>query len=384
MTLPWLALLGGGLVLVSVIGAAYMLAAAWEMRRFCRRRLPQTSTRPPVTILKPLCGAEPGLYENLRSFCEQGDRENLQVVFGVREASDPAVRVVRRLIDELPDRDLTLVVDGRMHGCNFKVSNLVNMLKVAQHDVLVIADSDVRVGPGYLNAVVAPLAHPAVGLVTCLYAGRSEPGIWSRLGAMFINHAFLPSVLVGERLGVRVGCFGVTMAICRKTLSAIGGLARFRDLLADDHALGAAVRQHGKQVVLSPYVVDMVVAEPSLRALLTHEVRWLRTVRAVEPIGYAGMVITYPVALAALALPLTAWSWPAWAMLAAAAVCRMVLVAQADGALHLSRTTPAWMVLRDLVSFGLYVAGFLGKGVVWRHRQFTTRPDGALVLTGGD
>jgi ceramide glucosyltransferase len=231
---------------------------------------------------------------------------------------------------------------------------------------------------------MAPLADPAVGLVTCLYAGRPEPGIWSGLGAMFINHAFLPSVLVGERLGVRVGCFGVTMAIRRKTLSAIGGLARFRDLLADDHALGAAVRRHGKQVVLSPYVVDMVVAEPSLRALLAHEVRWLRTVRAVEPIGYAGMVITYPVALAALALPLTAWSWSALAMLAAAVVCRMVLVVQADRALRLPRTTPAWVVLRDLVSFGLYVAGFLGKGVVWRRHQFTTRPDGALVLTGGD
>jgi ceramide glucosyltransferase len=380
--LSWPAIFGGGLILVSWLGVAYTLLAAREVRKFARRRLPQAPARPAVTILKPLCGAEPGLYENLRSFCEQGTQEDLQVIFGVREAPDPAVPIVRRLMEEFPNRDLTLVMDDRVHGTNFKVSNLLNMLKAARHDILVIADSDVRVGPGYLETVVGPLADPAVGLVTCLYAGRPKPGLWSRLGAMFINHGFVPSVLVGEWMGVRVGCYGVTMAIHRKTLSAVGGLARFRDLLADDHALGAAIRRHGKQVALSPYVVDMVVSEPSMRSLLNHEIRWLRTVRAAEPLGYAGMVIVYPIALAVLALPLVGWSWPAWATLAAALVCRMVLVAQADRTLHLRRTAMGWVVLRDLLSFGLYLAGFLGKGVVWRQHQFRTQPGGVLALDG--
>jgi ceramide glucosyltransferase len=335
-----------------------------------------------VTILTPLCGDEPGLYENLRSFCEQGRRGDLQVVFGVRESSDPAIPTVQRLIREFPDCDLTLVVDGRMRGTNFKVGNLLNMLTAARHDVLVISDSDIRVGPGYLDAVVGPLQDPTVGLVTCLYVGRPEDTFWSRLGAMFVNHGFLPSVLVAERVGVSVGCFGATMALTRQTLDSVGGLAPFANLLADDYALGSAVRRAGKRVVVSPTTVDMVVVEPGPRALVSHELRWLRTVRAVEPLGYVGLVITYPLVLVVLALPFAGWSWVAWGALILTLIGRLLLVGQVDRAFSLPRSAAWWVVARDLLSFGLFAASFLGREVAWRRHRFTLRPDGALAHDG--
>ena len=382
MSLDWSDLLADALILVTLGGAAYMLLATWEVRRFVRQPYARFAARPAVTILKPLCGDEPGLYENLRSFCEQGRRGDLQVIFGVREASDPAIPTVRRLIREFPDCDLTLVVDGRVRGTNFKVGNLLNMLAAARHDVLVISDSDIRVGPGYLDAVVGPLQDPAVGLVTCLYVGRPEDNVWSRLGAMFVNHGFLPSVLVAERVGARVGCFGATMALTRETLDAVGGLASFVNLLADDYALGVAVRRTGKRVVLSPSTVDMVVVEPGPWALVNHELRWLRTVRAVEPLGYVGLVITYPLVLVVLALPLAGWSWVAWGALGLTLIGRLLLVDQVDRAFSLARSAPWWVVVRDLLSFGLFGASFLGREVAWRRHRFTLRPDGALAHDG--
>src|SRR5262249_46850849 len=150
--------------------------AVW---RFARRQGPQPAARPPVSILKPLCGHDPGLYENLRSFCVQ-DYPTVQVVFGVRDASDPAVAVVQRLIADLPGADLSLVVADRLHGTNYKISNVINMMAVARHDLLVLADSDMRVAPHSLARIVAPLADPETGLVTCLYLGEpAQQSLWA-------------------------------------------------------------------------------------------------------------------------------------------------------------------------------------------------------------
>src|SRR5882672_1049717 len=215
----WLA---APLIGASTAGAVYQLVAAKAVERFAAQgAVDSTQTPPPVSILKPVYGNDAELYENLKSFCCQ-DYPTFQVIFGARDANDQAVAVVRRLIAELPDADLQLVIDGRLHGTNRKISNLMNMLSLARHDYLVIADSDMRVGPNYLGAVVLPLLDPAVGLVTCLYAGRPTRGVWSRLGALFINHGFLPGVLVGQLIGARPGCFGATMALSRATLERAG------------------------------------------------------------------------------------------------------------------------------------------------------------------
>lgn len=363
--------------IVVAAGCLYLLTAAWAVRRFAAER-PMPPTDPvPVTILKPLCGAEPDLHDLLHSFCRQ-DYPRLQVVFGVQGEDDPAIAVVRRLIADLPGADLALVVDGRRHGGNLKVGNLINMMAAARHDLLVIADSDMKVTPAYLGAVTAPLADPAVGAVTCLYAGRCRGGRWSRLAAMAINYGFLPSVLVG-RLGGRLqGCFGATIALKRATLERVGGFAALRDHLADDHALGEAVRAQGLRVVLSPYVVEDRVAEADFAALVRHELRWARTIRAVAPWSFAASAITHPGAWALLAIPLAGWAAAPLVLGAFAAL--LALMRTVERALALP-PAPAWLALpRDLLSLAVLVMAFCGNTVIWRGRRFAVGPDGRLVM----
>ena len=369
------------LAAASLGGSAYTLLAASAVRRFVRLPAGRAAASPPVTVLKPLHGAEAELYGNLRSFCAQL-YPRFQIIFGVRDETDPAIAVVRRLVAELPDVDIALVVDSRVEGNNFKVSNLENMVALAKHDIFVIADSDMHVKPDYLTEVTAPLAESGNGLVTCLYRGRPVAGACSRLGAMFINHGFLPSALIGERLRPGDGCFGATMALRRDIYVAIGGFARLRDQLADDYALGAAVRRIGKRVVLSPYLVDTVSSEASLGALLRHELRWARTIRSIAPVGFAASFITHGFMLALIAALAGGFAAPTLAVLGIALACRFVMVRIVDRALKLP-VTPLWLVpVRDMLSFWVFIVSFLGNRVAWRDNTFRIAADGRLVANG--
>jgi ceramide glucosyltransferase len=371
----WLMLAG------SAAGCAYLLYAARITRRFALSAQPGAGEAPPISVLKPLCGEDAELYANLASFCRQ-DYPHWQIVFGIQDPDDPAIAVVRRLMAEFPEADLELVIESRRRGDNLKVANLQNMLPAARHDVIVIADSDMRVTPGYLAAVTAPLLDRATGLVTCLYRGIPAGGLWSRLAALHINHGFLPQVLVAERLGAANGCFGATIALRRDTLAAIGGFAAVADTLADDHALGAAVRGLGRAVVLSPYIVDDVIAEPSLGALFRHELRWARTIRSIAPAGFLGSVVTQPIILALAATALGGQPIAAPAMLLVALACRSVMVRLVDHALGLP-ATPLWLVpARDLLSFVVFVASFFTRTVAWRDRTFRVGRKGRLMLDG--
>jgi ceramide glucosyltransferase len=369
------------LAAASLGGSAYTLLAASAVRRFVRLPAGRAAASPPVTVLKPLHGAEAELYGNLRSFCAQL-YPRFQIIFGVRDETDPAIAVVRRLVAELPEVDIALVVDSRVEGNNFKVSNLENMVALAKHDIFVIADSDMHVKPDYLTEVTAPLAESGNGLVTCLYRGRPVAGICSQLGAMFINHGFLPSALIGERLRPGDACFGATMALRRDIYVAIGGFARLRDQLADDYALGAAVRRIGKRVVLSPYLVDTVSSEASLGALLRHELRWARTIRSIAPFGFAASFITHGVMLGLIAALVGGFSAPTLAVLGIALACRLAMVRIVDRALRLPMT-PLWLVpVRDMLSFWVFIVSFLGNRVAWRDNTFRIAADGRLVANG--
>lgn len=365
----------------STVGCAYLLYAGFAVRHFAARRRPTEAGSRPVSILKPLCGEDPDLYDNLASFCRQS-YAHWQIVFGVQDANDPAIAVVRRLMAEYPDTDLALVVEGGRRDGNLKVANLQNMLPAARHELIVIADSDMRVAPDYLAAVTAPLADPALGLVTCLYRGVPAGGIWSKLACLHINHGFLPQAVVAEMIGAGAGCFGATVALRRDTLEAIGGLAAVADALADDHALGAAVRRLGRKVVLSPVIIDNIIAEPGLGALFRHELRWARTIRAVAPAGFVGTVLTQPVVLASAALALGAIPLAAAAVLAAALLSRAAMVRLVDRSLRLP-PTPLWLLpIRDVLSFVVFAASFFSRTVAWRDRTFRIGPKGRLILDG--
>lgn len=369
------------LMAVSALGCLYLAYACHAVRRFAARPRPHGSDRPPVSLLKPLHGQDRELAENLRSFCRQ-EYPGMQIVFGVQNADDAALPVVRRLAVEFPAIELVTVVEPGRRGGNRKVANLQNMLPMARHDFLVIADSDMRVAPDYLTAVTAPFSDPTIGLVTCLYRGISAGGIWSDLASLHVNHSFLPQAVVGAALGAGAGCFGATLALKRATLEKVGGFAVLAGELADDHALGAAVRRAGLSVELSPYLVDNVIAEPSLAAMFKHELRWARTIRLVAPLGFVGSILTYPLPLALLADALGLLPVTASALLGAAFICRCVTIRLNDRALHLP-PTPLWRVpLRDLLSFGVFIASFFVRTVAWRGHHFRIGPDGQLILEG--
>jgi len=360
---------------------AYLVGTAVAAVRFARRAAPSGPEPPPVSLLKPLHGAEPGLYENLRSFAQQ-DYPVVQMVLGVNDANDGALPVVQALIRDLPASDIALVLDPPVRGSNLKVANLENMLAAARHDILVISDSDMRVDRRYLGAVTAPLHDPRTGLVTCLYEGVSTGGIWSELGALHINFGFLPSALVAAELGIGHGCFGATIAIRRETLERIGGLARLRDELADDRRIGDAVRAQGLAVLLSRYVVEARVSEPSFTSLWQHELRWARTVRAITPAGFAGSVLTHPVALAALAAAASRFGLTSAILLVISCLLRWASALIIAGALAFT-TAGLWLLpVRDALSFAVFVASFFGRRVCWRDQLFHVDASGRMTVKG--
>ncbi|MFZ0525426.1 MAG: bacteriohopanetetrol glucosamine biosynthesis glycosyltransferase HpnI [Xanthobacteraceae bacterium] len=365
----------------AALGCAYALFAAWAARRFGRLPTPAATDYPPVTLLKPLHGLEPDLYANLAGFCAQAYPSPVQIIFGVDDPADPAVGVVHKLVADFPARDLTLVINARRHGENRKISNLINMAREARHEVLIVSDSDIVVGADYLKHVAAALAQPGVGLVTCLYRGAPDAGLWSRLGAAAIDYQFLPNVLVGLKLGLAAPCFGSTIALRRETLAAIGGFEAVADQLADDYALGALVRRGGQNVAIPTYIVAHACSEQSARDLIRHELRWARTIRAIDPAGFAGLVITYALPLALIAVGLGGIN-PAGLIVIAALACRLLLQSEIDRAFHL-RSDLFWLgPLRDILSFAIFVMSFFGRGVEWRGHRYGLRADNRLAYYG--
>ena len=359
------------LLILPAIGIVYTLAAALLLGR-ARPPASEQGPAPSVTILKPLHGAEPRLAEMLRGTLAQDYPAPVQLVCGLAHAGDPAAAIARAIGAEL-------VIDGRRHGTNAKVSNLANMRPRVRHELVVISDSDIAVPPDYLRCVAAALSQPGVGAVSCLYAGRGDAGLWSRLAAAGISWQFLPSVLVGIALGRARPCMGSTIAMRRETLDAIGGFAPFADRLADDHAIGEAVRALGLTVAVPPMLVTHGCAETGLAALLRHELRWAVTIRGLDPAGHAGSIIIHPMPLA---LVLWAAGVPhALPMLFAALVARLILALRADRRAG-RRTAPLVLLpLRDMIGFGVLVASFVTRSVEWRGSRLAVAPGDRIAPT---
>jgi ceramide glucosyltransferase len=365
------------------LAASYAVLTVVAVLAWRLRRGPNSSrSRPPVTVLKPLCGAEPGLHEHLRSFCQQNYPE-FQLVFGVRDAGDPACAVVKRLAAEFPSVPIDLVINPQLHGNNLKISNLINMLPHARHDILAMADSDAFVGTEYLGTVTAPLLNEDVGLVTCIYRGTPTKGIWSRLGAMYINEWYVPSVLLAWLFGHQGYVSGQTVCMRRNTLDAIGGLRVLADHLADDHRLGELVRGLGLRIVLSPYVVDGEHHEPNLNSLTRHELRWMRTIRVLRPRSFRMMFLTFSLPLAAFGIIAAgAESSPsvtAWVLFGITVLARLVL-----HFVHRSRDDRAlvsdlWLLAaRDLLICWVWCRSFFTSHVTWRGNEFDVDADGVM------
>jgi ceramide glucosyltransferase len=379
------ALLSDACLLGAALGCCYLLVAAAMVLRFRRS---ETVTAPadaqPVTILKPLHGAEPGLSQRLARFCNQDYPAQLQVICGVGNREDRAAEIVSRC--RARGNAIDLVVDRRRHGANPKISNLMNMLSRARHDILILSDSDIDVGRDYVCQTTAALAEPGVGAVTCLYYGTGTGNLWSQLSALAINSHFLPNAVLALTLGLAQPCFGATIALRRAMLRRIGDFDAFKDTLADDNEIGRAVRATGHRVVIPGFTVGHVCAETGLAALMMQDLRIARTIRSVDPAGYGGLVITHPFALALLAIPFASGSavMLAAAILAGLALgCRAVLCLAVRHAFK-AEAKGLWLIpLRDLLSFAVFVWGLVGNSVQWRGAAYHVAGNGRLTHDRG-
>jgi len=349
--------------------AASMLYTGFALARtlaFGRRRAAAGASTPSVSILKPLHGSEPLLADKLRSFCRQ-EYPAYDVILGARDADDPALLIAREVAAESPQHVRLAWADSATpHHANPKVDTLAALLPHVRGEILVFADSDMLVTPEYLRAIVAPFDDLRVGAVTCLYRGRAfAPTLASRLGAMANHQQFAPSVLVAAALmGMRFG-FGATIAIRREVFDAVGGLDAIGSQLADDARLCALVIERGLRIELSDYVVENLVDEPSLGALLRHELRWARTHRALEPAGYAGLFLTFPLALAVMYGIVTRRRCPALIGFTAAWTMRAAL-AQAAVSSFGAAEREWWLIpARDLLGALVWLAGFGSRPVRW-------------------
>jgi ceramide glucosyltransferase len=371
------------LLILLVAALAYQVLALLSLGRFFQKPLPGPAPpgSPGITVFKPVKGLDLHTRACLESFLTQ-DYLTYQVLFGVADAADPVLSLLDELCRGAPPGRVEVVVCPGTLGHNPKVSTLRQLEAKARYDLLVVADGDVRVGPDFLGRMAAALAEPGVGLISCPYrAGRPET-LGAALEALTISADFIPSVAVAHYVeGIRFA-LGAAMAFTRTALTKIGGFAALGDYLADDYQLGWQIHQAGLTVRLLPYVVETVEPRLSLQDYLAHQLRWTRTYRVCRPLGYFAYGITHALVFS-LALSLMSGLAP-WALgLTFATLALRLGVAWFSEVVCLrgKLALPAFVLLplKDILSFGLWLASFLGHEVVWKGRRFRLTRDGRLV-----
>jgi ceramide glucosyltransferase len=382
-------------VLGTISSLGYYVVCLWSAFGFLRERkaadksVRPTKSCPAVSILKPLRGTDPEMYESFRSHCLQ-DYPEYEIIFGVSDPNDPAIQLVEQLKADFPDHAIRLMVCPEKLGNNIKVSNLAQMVREARHEYLVVNDGDIRVEPDYLRRVLAPLSDPKVGLVTCLYRGIANSSVGSRLESLGISTDFCAGVLVAQNLvsrnmenGIRFG-LGSTLAFRQRDLKAIGGFEAIVDYLADDYQIGDRIAGLGLKVKLSDVVVETFLPRYTFRGFVDHQLRWARTVRDSRFWGYVGLGLTFGLPWAALAL-FFAWGagW-AWALLAVVFAMRTSM-AVVVGKLVLRdrqvmRSLPL-IPVRDILALLVWIVSFAGHTVSWRGDRFRLE-NGKLIRVG--
>ena len=333
---------------------------------------------PPVSLLKPLSGDSSAFETALRSFCEQ-DYPEFEIIFGVAKGDKSTASFCNKLINEFPDVKIRICEVDQNKGGNRKVASLETLAENAKQDVLLWSDADMIVAKNHIQTIVVSLMANEVGAVTCPYIGMPGSGVWSALGAMWIDYDFTPLAVLSKRLGLAQGCFGSTIAMRRSTLGDIGGFARFRHVLADDYAVGAAVRKLGLKSVFAPIFAETLVTDSTLGQLWSRELRWQRTIRMIEPKGHAASIIKNSTSIGLIGLLLSGFA--SWAMLTFVLLLasRYAYAAIIDS-VHKKQRSPNWILpLRDLMTFIVFITSLFGNRVNWNGRAMNVSNDGALI-----
>ena len=359
----------------------YCVLTLLAVRRFLAVPRPQAGDSPPISILKPLCGSEEGLEENLRSFFGQ-QHPQFEILFAIHRADDPAALVVEKLQTEYAGRvPARLFVTGESPVPNAKAFSLQRLVAEANYELLVMSDSDVRVTPDFLNHLAAEFSNPNVGLVSCPYRAVPGSSLWSSLEAIGLNTEFLAGVLTARMIEGMKFALGPAIAIRRSVLDAMGGLAYLQQYLAEDFVMGQRAAELGHVVLLSSYVIEHRIGSESVWRNLSHRLRWARSTRRSRPAGYWGQIFTYPLAWALFFWLVWSAAWP---------IVLLTLVTRATAAwatascvLHDPLLRKRWWLLpvQDLLGFLVWLGGFSGDTIVWRDRECTLQPDGRLRAT---
>ena len=368
LTAALLAVVAGSIVysLLTLIAAKDYLGQANRLLR---------SLQQPISVLKPLSGAEDQLEQNLRTFFLQ-QYENFEILFAVRHANDPAVAVVEKLRAEYPAVSVRLILTGEPPYPNAKVYSLDLMKSAARYELLVMSDSDIRATPDMLATLAAEFADPRVGVATCPYRAVPGRGLWSTLEALGMNTQFLGGILVARMIEGMKFALGPTIAARKSVLDQLGGFDRLKDYLAEDFVMGKFADELGHRVLLSSYVIEHHIGGDDFAGNITHRLRWARSTRRSRPAGYAGELFTMPLPLALL---LWAWAPALWPVAAMAVLLRAASAwACAGWVLHDRLTARRWWLLpmQDAMAFLIWMAGFFGNHIVWRGRRYLLHPDG--------
>jgi ceramide glucosyltransferase len=375
------------LTVLTVCGLVFCLIALWSARAYQRAVFYQNSTgrHVPVSVLKPVKGADEGTYAALRSHFVQR-YGTYQVLFGVNDEKDAAIPVLRRLMAEFPNIDARLLVCSEVFGFNRKVSNLMHLLRAAKYEYVLVNDDDIEVSPEYLSKITPFFENSGIGMVTCLYRGRAAGTLGSQLEALGISTDFAPGVLTARYLeGGLKFALGSTMAISRSALDAIGGFGAVVDYLADDYQLGERIAAAGFKVELAPMIVQTSVPAYSFREFWNHQLRWARTMRVSRPQGFRGLALTHPLPWAILLTAFAFHHWWSWVLLLLALAVR-VAVAIGVGERVLGDTqvrSRLWLLpIRDFLAVAIWIWSYAANHVTWREQNFVLqngkmRPAGA-------
>ncbi len=389
MTPPFLFTCAEGVLAgLTLVGTAYHVASAAAAARFARTSVPVAKSVPPVSILKPIRGVDADAYENFASFCRQ-DYPSYEIVFGVQDAEDPAVQLVRRLQNDFPGTQIRLVISSHRIGPNLKVCNLHNILEEAAHELVLISDSDMRVRPGYLREIVSYFSDPGVGLVTSPYAGSGADTASAGLEALGIGTDFFPGVAVATQFGTTAFALGSTLALRKQTLERIGGTRGLAEYLADDFQIGCRVAGAGHRVVLSRYVVETILPNAGFWEMYTRRLRWMRTARVCQPAGFAGSIITHSTVWALLLLAVILINLALTGTVSAWAVAPLLLqqtvrwsTAYWNGVQVLgSRSVRRWLhllLVSDVLNFLLWLGSWRNT-VRWRGDNYRLTVGGRMV-----
>ncbi|MDP3544223.1 MAG: bacteriohopanetetrol glucosamine biosynthesis glycosyltransferase HpnI [Elusimicrobiota bacterium] len=333
---------------------------------------------PPITLIKPLKGEDPGLEENLASFCRQ-DYPCYQILFCLASPDDPALAAVSRLKKSFPEADIEVVVSRNRIGYNPKVNNMANAYPFAKYDLLLLSDSDIRVEPGFLRRMAAPLVDPSVGLVTSFYQASGARGLWGWMESLSINAHFLPQAACAAYFGMRFA-MGAAMLVRRQAFEESGGFQNLSDHLADDFWLGESVREAGWRLEAAEGCVDSVPGIGSGLGHLQHLVRWARTIRLCQPAGFYASLIQHGFSLLTLRLLVQGPDATGAALLAGIWAAKAAAAASLGAGLGGRQPAPAlWLLpLSEWFSFAAWVGACASDTVVWRGELFHVRAQGRL------